>query len=70
MKAHIVTHNLFPHTFDHAANGNTLIFIQKYFFSFTLVTFLIIIGRVPAISKNRNLLDWGFLIFTVNYPYL
>ena len=26
MKAHIVTHNLFSHTFDHVVNGNTLIF--------------------------------------------
>ena len=26
MKADIVTHNLFSHTFDHAGNGNTLIF--------------------------------------------
>ena len=55
MKAHTVTHNLFTHTLDHVVNGNTLIFIKIYFFSLLLVTFLIIIGRVPAIFENTGI---------------
>ena len=35
MKAHIVTHNLFSHTFDHAVNGNTLILIKIFFFLYS-----------------------------------
>ena len=51
---HIVTHNLFSYTFDHVVNvnGNTLIFFLKYFFSLLMVTFLIIIGRVPALCVS------------------
>ena len=55
MKAHTVTYNLFTHTLDHVVNGNTLIFIKIYFFSLLLVTFLIIIGRVPAIFENTGI---------------
>jgi hypothetical protein len=41
MKAHIVTHNLFSHTFDRVVNGNTLIFLKNIFFSVLMVTFFI-----------------------------
>ena len=55
MKAHTVTYNLFTHTLDHAVNGNTLIFFLNICFSLLLVTFLIIIGRVPAIFENTGI---------------
>jgi hypothetical protein len=55
MKAHIVTHNLVSHTFDHVVNGNTIIFIKIFVFPLLLVTFLIIIGRVPAIFENTGI---------------
>ena len=55
MKAHIVTHNLVSHTFDHVVNGNTIIFKKIFVFPLLLVTFLIIIGRVPAIMRFRGI---------------
>ena len=55
MKAHIVTHNLVSHTFDHVVNGNTIIFIKIFVFPLLLVAFLIIIGRVPAIFENTGI---------------
>ena len=55
MKAHTVTYNLFTHTLDHVVNGNTLIFLKIFVFPLLLVTFLIIIGRVPAIFENTGI---------------
>ena len=55
MKAHTVTYNLFTHTLNHAVNGNTLIFIKIFVLPLLLVTFLIIIGRVPAIFENTGI---------------
>ena len=55
MKAHTVTYNLFTHTLDHVVNGNTINFYKNICFSLLLVTFLIIIGRVPAIFENTGI---------------
>jgi len=70
MKAHIVTHNLFSHTFDHAVNGNTLFFIKIFFSLYFGYFFNYNRACASNIGVIRNLLDWGFLIFAVNYPYL
>ena len=70
MKAHIVTHNLFSHTFDHAVNGNTLFFIKIFFSLYFGYFFIYNRACASNIGVIRNLLDWGFLIFAVNYPYL
>ena len=54
MKAHEVTHNLLSHTLDHEVNGN-INFSKNIMFPLLLVTFLIIIGRVPAIFENTGI---------------
>ena len=55
MKVHTVTYNLFTHTLDHVVNGNTLIFLKIFVSPLLLVTFLIIIGHVPAIFENTGI---------------
>jgi hypothetical protein len=66
MKAHIVTHNLVSHTFDHLVNGNTIIFIKIFVFPLLLVTFLIIIGLCQQFLRIRELI---FSILAYLYIY-